>query len=494
MNDNDDKTVLMPSGKALTSVRSIKLSYSLSDGASRTQHFSRAFVVGRSDTCDVSLHDDTVSREHVRIFPVKGQWQFEDLKSTNGTYRANQLVSSGVFGSYSNVLQLGVGGPRIQLELPETDEPTKRLRTESLEGIARRYFESDATQDVGEHTMLVRRAFKQIKRKYTQRYIAVISLALVVLISTVSVVLYQRNQLSGLLELTASVFYNMKELELQVTDIEIKIEKNIESLPEKSYQESRQMRVQIAEMEARYDTFLEQLGVYEAGMDADERLILKMARVFGESEVDMPADFVAEVRRYIGMWKSTGRLKKSVSRALDKGYPVIIKNIMLEYHLPPQFFYLALQESNFKIKTVGPPTRFGIAKGIWQFIPATARRYGLRTGPLLELPRYDPRDERFDFESATRAAARYLRDIYTTEAQASGLLVIASYNLGENRVKKLIRQLPENPRERNFWALLQQYKIPKQTYDYVFYIFSAAVIGENPSLFGFEFDNPLSFS
>jgi hypothetical protein len=54
--------------------------------------------------------------------------------------------------------------------------------------------------------------------------------------------------------------------------------------------------------------------------------------------------------------------------------------------------------------------------------------------------------------------------------------------------------MPENPRDRNFWRLLTQYKdeIPKDTYDYVFRIISAAVIGENPRLFGFDFDNPLA--
>jgi membrane-bound lytic murein transglycosylase D len=51
-----------------------------------------------------------------------------------------------------------------------------------------------------------------------------------------------------------------------------------------------------------------------------------------------------------------------------------------------------------------------------------------------------------------------------------------------------------NPRDRNFWKLLQLHRaqIPKETYDYVFYIVSAAVIGENPRLFGFNFDNPLA--
>jgi hypothetical protein len=51
--------------------------------------------------------------------------------------------------------------------------------------------------------------------------------------------------------------------------------------------------------------------------------------------------------------------------------------------------------------------------------------------------------------------------------------------------------MPKNPRERNFWKLLRDHKIPNETYNYVFYIFSAAVIGENPQLFGFDFENPL---
>ena len=109
----------------------------------------------------------------------------------------------------------------------------------------------------------------------------------------------------------------------------------------------------------------------------------------------------------------------------------------------------------------------------------------------MELPRHDPTDDRFDTQRATEAAARYLRDIYNKDAQASGLLVIASYNWGPTNIRKRIRDMPDNPRDRNFWRLLKQHKIPQETHDYVFYIFSAIVIGEDPALFGFEFENPL---
>ena len=112
----------------------------------------------------------------------------------------------------------------------------------------------------------------------------------------------------------------------------------------------------------------------------------------------------------------------------------------------------------------------------------------------MELRRPDTSDDRHRWDLATKAAARYLQDLYATDAQGSGLLVMASYNWGEDRVIRLIQSMPVNPRERNFWQLLTKYRdrIPQETYDYVFYIISAAVIGENPRLFGFDFDNPLT--
>jgi hypothetical protein len=204
---------------------------------------------------------------------------------------------------------------------------------------------------------------------------------------------------------------------------------------------------------------------------------------------------VAEVTRYIQKWQSSGRFARAVKLAQDLGYTKRIAEEFMAQGLPPQFFYLAMQESSFDAFASGPPTYMGIAKGMWQFIPDTGSRYGLTIGPLVRERQPDPNDDRHNWEKATHAAARYIKDIYSTDAQASGLLVIASYNWGEQRVIKLLRTMPANPRDRNFWQVLEKYpdRLVKETYDYVFYIVSAAVIGENPRLFGFPFDNPLAF-
>ena len=133
------------------------------------------------------------------------------------------------------------------------------------------------------------------------------------------------------------------------------------------------------------------------------------------------AGFVEEVQNYIKKWQSSPRLLKAVQSAQNNGYTTKITNELLGQNLPPQFFYLALQESDFDPFISGPPTYKGIAKGMWQFIPETGVKYGLRIGPLAEFRRPDPADDRHKWEKATSAAARYLKDIYSTDAQASGL-------------------------------------------------------------------------
>jgi membrane-bound lytic murein transglycosylase D len=214
------------------------------------------------------------------------------------------------------------------------------------------------------------------------------------------------------------------------------------------------MRREQHNMEARYDEFLGELGISREKLSEQDWEIYKVARLFGECTVTMPKGFVETVKQYIALWQRSPLLMRSIARAQKNGYNTKIREVMLENGMPPQF------------------------------IPATAYNYHLKTGPLVDVRRPDKLDERHDFEKSTVAAAHYLHDLYSREAQASGLLVMACYNWQETRVRDMLNRMPENPRERNFWKLLNRNLIPKETYDYVFYIIAAAV-------FGFDMDNPL---
>jgi soluble lytic murein transglycosylase-like protein len=365
--------------------------------------------------------------------------------------------------------------------------------TPSPEDLAEHYFRSTDDDNAGEYTQAFRTAFRNEQRKLKRTHSAVlagvVALALAFLAGSGVFLLWQQQQVEQARRLAIDLFYNIKELELDLRRLRERVQS---SEDEALIAELQSNREKLEAMSERYDRYLEDHSLLSRKIDRKQLLILRVARLFGECELNMPEGFQAEVEAYIAKWQSSGRLARAVSRARSNGYVEIVREAMSRNDLPPQFFYLGLQESNFNERAVGPPTRYGIAKGAWQFIPDTAKRFGLKVGPLAEEPVYDPEDERFEFAAAADAAARYLREIYETDAQASGLLVMASYNWGEGNIIRRIRSMPENPRERNFWKLVEKYEIPEETYNYVLYIFSAAVIGEKPHLFGFDFEDPLS--
>jgi membrane-bound lytic murein transglycosylase D len=450
-------------------------------GQKQTAELTGPATIGRDASCDVSIHNDLVSRHHVKLYPDAGQWLIIDLDSGNGTFLDSVRIQQAILPRLST-LRLGSDGPRLWIEVAGAQADA------SEEEIAAHYFGDDADHDVGHRTMMVRRAYRRVSKEQKRRYRGIVGGAVGLLLLSVGIGIYQYLMLQKSLQIATDIFYNMKSLQVQVSSLDDFVR---ESGDMARLTEVNVRREELRAMETQYDQLLHELGVLGPGLSEEDRIILRVARMFGECEVNMPPGFVREVKNYIEKWKTTGRLHEALQRMHQYNLASIIRAAMLSNDLPPQFLYLALQESGFNARAVGPQTRFGIAKGIWQFIPATARHYGLRTGPLVELRRHDPKDDRFDVHRATDAAARYLRDIYYNEAQASGLLVIASYNWGPANIRKRISEMPDNPRDRNFWRLLEQHDIPQETYDYVFYIVSAIVIGEDPALFGFDFENPL---
>jgi hypothetical protein len=449
-------------------------------------------VIGRDESADVRVDNTLVSRRHAEVFFDKGIWWLKDLQSTNGTYVQGERVDERAL-TETTAFNLGRNGP----ELVATSVNRWPAGLQSDRDVPPDYADYYLTQfsddeGVGERTIFFRRAFQDLQRKHRRRNIAIALVASVLIAALAWYASYQHSRANRQQQMAETLFYQMKSVELKTATSETTV---LALKGQEGIDEIQHIRAQRREIETSYDQFLKQVGLYADQLSEQDRLILRVTRIFGECELKMPPNFVSEVKRYIDYWHSTDKLEKAVAEAENKGYDQRIARALLDQDLPPQFFYLALQESSFDTYAVGPSTANGIAKGMWQFMPQTAVKYGLRLGPLYDLDRPDPTDERHNFEKSTDAAARYLRSIYLTDAQASGLLVMASYNWGEGKVSHLIHTLPNNPHDRNFWRLLSAYrdKVPQQTYDYVFYIVAAAVIGENPRLFGFNFENPLRY-
>ena len=125
----------------------------------------------------------------------------------------------------------------------------------------------------------------------------------------------------------------------------------------------------------------------------------------------------------------------------------LIDGVLIQHGLPRELKYLAVIESHLKTYAVS----WAGAVGPWQFMPATARRMGLRVSNYL--------DERTDYFKSTHAAARHLTELF--ELYNDWLLVIAAYNGGPGIVNSAIRRSGS----RDFWAL--QYYLPSESREHV---------------------------
>ena len=117
--------------------------------------------------------------------------------------------------------------------------------------------------------------------------------------------------------------------------------------------------------------------------------------------------------------------------------------------VPKQFVAVVLIESAAEPLAMSPRQ----ARGLWQFIPETARQYGLTVGLA--------RDERIYVEAETRAAARYLRDLHTRFGDWP--LALAAYNAGEAAVESALAK----GRASTFWQLSSAGLLPSETRSYV---------------------------
>ncbi len=200
-----------------------------------------------------------------------------------------------------------------------------------------------------------------------------------------------------------------------------------------------------------------------------------------DSETDMlklPEDFNQNVNMWIEYFQGRGRVHMVRYLGRSTRYIPKMKEILKKHGLPEDLVYLALIESGFSAQAASHAR----AVGYWQFIRGTARRYDLKIDYYT--------DERSDFIASTEAAAQYLKALY--HLFGSWYLAIASYNVGENKVKGLVMKYYT----RDFWELARKKKLPKETINYVPKFLAARMIAKHPQKYGFndvEYQAPLQF-
>jgi membrane-bound lytic murein transglycosylase D len=185
-----------------------------------------------------------------------------------------------------------------------------------------------------------------------------------------------------------------------------------------------------------------------------------------------------KVRYFIDYF--TNRSKASFEKILARSgkYMPMIAKVLSDEGLPEELAYLALIESAF----LPQATSSHGAAGLWQFIPSTARLYGLRIDSWL--------DERRDPEKSTRAAAAYLKELHSLFGR--WYLATAAYNAGPGAIDRAMQQSGA----KDFWTLSQRAQLSDETRNFVPKFVAVAMIATDPEKYGFttlQYDAPLEY-
>lgn len=176
----------------------------------------------------------------------------------------------------------------------------------------------------------------------------------------------------------------------------------------------------------------------------------------GDKKIDNKMKKILASFRYQNL--QTNRLHRKAA----EWFP-IIEPILAEYGIPNDFKYMPLVESGLQ----GGTSPKGAA-GFWQFMPATARMYGLKVNGKI--------DERKNLRKSTIAAAKYIKELHGIFN--SWTLVAAAYNVGDGHMKKQINKQNQD----NYFKM----KLNSETGGYVYKLISMKEIMENPIRNGYE--------
>lgn len=179
-------------------------------------------------------------------------------------------------------------------------------------------------------------------------------------------------------------------------------------------------------------------------------------------------DVLVEKRLFRHLKTYSKNIKNSPNFLRNKSSDMnTIADILQKYGIPEDFKYIPIVESNLKSDALSPKGAYGY----WQFMPATARSYGLKVNGQV--------DERKDLIKSTHAAAKYFKALY--EEFGDWALVAAAYNVGDGNLKKAIKRQKED----DYFKL----KLNSETSQYVYKIIAIKEVLERPNHFKYEWND-----
>jgi membrane-bound lytic murein transglycosylase D len=195
-----------------------------------------------------------------------------------------------------------------------------------------------------------------------------------------------------------------------------------------------------------------------------------------KNAIDINFETNAMIQQFINYYQGRGRSTMESGLRRSGQFMQMARKIFREEGVPEDVTWLGQVESAWRVRALSPAA----ASGLWQFIPGTGRTYGLRQTAWV--------DERNSLEKATRASARYLKDLY--DHFGNWELAMAAYNTGQGNIDRAISRSGS----RSYWKIYPY--IAQETRNYVPNILATMLIAKNPEKYGFRGvrpDAPLSY-
>jgi len=477
--------------------------------------------IGRSASAELRFdgtQDIGVSGHHAQIVFERGSYFLLDTGSTNGTLVNGRRVTRQELKTGDRVCFGAAGGPEADIEIDtghaapaataehtvamthgaaapayDAQQDAERLARALKAGAtdtsahrvadeaAREVAESRARaggQSSGDTVIILGQAMNKATQAVSTRanirwgkvLAAVGGVALLVIGVLSGVVFLQQREIDGLVASKASI-----DGQIRAIQEHMKLETDparLAALEDKLATLTGSAQDTLKELQRKDEGRAAQLA---AGGDELDREIRKILAKFNASTYAIPPIFRERLQHHIDELSSAGNRRAMYGRKLQY-WPAILKEFGA-LGLPEEMAYIAWVESGFDPEAQSPAG----ATGLWQMTTTTAQSLGLNVGGGM--------DERLDPDKQTKAAALHLARLLSEFGEDSFMLVLASYNRGENGVRRALRQVAQEAGgfrkdKRDFWHLYRLKLLPEETREYVPKVLAAAIVAGNARKYG----------
>ena len=462
----------------------------------------RSLRVGTSADCDIRYDldkDPEVGRYHAAIVLKENAYHVLDLGQAGGVWVNGEMVTSQALRSGDRVRFGAEGGPEAEVGIvfdPNYDAAKDASRmVEAFKGKTRETKAINIVRAAAERVAEARARAGGTKSRHTMEFMAttihevgevmrsqtrkrwvkivgVVAAVAAVVIGIQSLIIYnQQRQIATLLDAKG-------RFDSQIRAIQEQMDQERDSLKLVALEHQLQATTARAEQTladlARRDKAKAEAAV-ESGDELD-REIRAILRQFEAGTYAVPPIFKERVAYHLDQLRRAGPTARVIYRRKVRYWPQISAEFTA-LELPEVMAYVAWTESQFD-----PMAKSSAgAKGMWQMTRTTAQSLGLKVDGAV--------DQRTDVSLQTRAAVRYLAGLMAEFGEESFMLAMASYNKGENGVRRVLRKVAMTPggykrAKRDFWHLYRLKLLPEETREYVPKILAAAIACANPEKYG----------